>query len=96
MRADEDWRVVGRIVRFEHYLQLSRDRNDQAAGPGVRVELELGLTSADDRRLVFSATYREEEFVSGGVDVAAQVMGEVLGRIFERFAADAALRVAGP
>jgi ABC-type uncharacterized transport system auxiliary subunit len=86
MLAEEDWRVVGRVVVLEH---------DGGAGAGsVLVELDLALTNSEGDQRGFSATYREEESFVGHVDAAAQAMGEAVGRIFERFAADAAAHAA--
>lgn len=82
MRADEDWVVVGRIARLE--------METEGTAHGVRVELDLGLAKADGGELLFSATYREEGTVDGNAGAAARAMGDALGRIFDRFAADLA------
>ena len=82
MRIAEDWLVFGRLARLEHH--------PLTIGRGVVVELELGLTATDRGRLVFFATYREEGTASDDVEASAKAMGQALGRIFERFAADLA------
>jgi ABC-type uncharacterized transport system auxiliary subunit len=78
LRADHDWRIEGRLARFERV-------------PGaVLVEVELSLVRSADGRLVVSRSYRVEEPSADDPADAARAFGRALGTAFDRFAADVA------
>jgi ABC-type uncharacterized transport system auxiliary subunit len=81
MRLDADFRLAGRINRFE---RLVTDGSARAT-----IELEFNLVRLEDRQLLLLQTYREEEDVAGSeVGGSVEAFSRALHRILERLAAD--------
>ena len=81
MRLDADFRLAGRLNRFERILGRG--------APRAEVELEFALVRLEDRALLLLETYREEEPADGdGIGSSADAFGRALHRIFERLALD--------
>jgi len=81
VHVGSDFRITGRIVRFEQILG--------SGDPRVVVELEIELVRNRGNELLLLETYREERSASGSsVGDAAAAYGEALQVIFGRLAAD--------
>lgn len=81
VNVDADYRISGRLVRFERLLN--------GANPGVVVEIELVLTRRADDALLLLETYREERTAAGsGVSEAVDAFDAAVTAIFARFVAD--------
>ena len=76
-----DYRLGGELIRFEHR------RTDTTST--VLAELNLTLISAQDRAILFSRTYQEEEPVSGRrPEDMADAFNRLNGRIIDLFIRD--------
>ncbi|GAB6042064.1 ABC-type transport auxiliary lipoprotein family protein [Endothiovibrio diazotrophicus] len=83
-RADWDYRLYGRLRRFERLL-------DEAGGSRVVAELELGLESRDGRQPLLLKDYRAEEPVAeDSLDATAGAFSRALGRIYRDLTEDLA------
>jgi ABC-type uncharacterized transport system auxiliary subunit len=81
MRLDADFRLTGRVNRFERLVG--------EGSPRATVEIEFNLVRLEDRELLLLETYREEEEVAGrGVGDSAEAFSRALHRILERLALD--------
>jgi ABC-type uncharacterized transport system auxiliary subunit len=81
MRLDADFRLAGRVNRFE---RLVADGSDRAT-----IELEFNLVRLEDHELLLLKTYREEEDVAGSeIGDSVEAFSRALHRILERLAAD--------
>ena len=81
MRLDADFRLAGRVNRFE---RLVADGSARAT-----IELEFNLVRIDDHELLLLKTYREEEDVAGSeIGDSVEAFSRALHRILERLAAD--------
>ena len=81
MRLDADFRLAGRVNRFERLLGESP--------PRAIVEVEFNLVRLEDRGLLLLETYREEEaFAENGFGSSAEAFSRALHRILERLAGD--------
>jgi ABC-type uncharacterized transport system auxiliary subunit len=81
MRLDADFRLAGRVNRFE---RLVTDGSARAT-----IELEFNLVRLEDHELLLLETYREEEDVAGsGIAGSVEAFSRALHRILERLAAD--------
>ena len=81
MRLDADFRLAGRVNRFE---RLVADGSARAM-----IELEFSLVRLENRELLLLETYREEEGVAGSeIGDSVEAFGRALHRILERMAAD--------
>ncbi len=81
MRLDADFRLAGRVDRFERVLGENP--------PRASVEIEFDLVRLGDRELLLLETYQEEEEIAeddfGG---SAEAFSRALQRILERLALD--------
>lgn len=81
-RTRPDWRITGKLHRFERVLD--------GGAPRVAVELELALSRHADRHTVVHETYAVARDAGGdGIPEATVALGEALGTVFTRFLADA-------
>ena len=81
MRLDADFRLAGRVNRFE---RLVADGSARAT-----IELEFNLVRIDDHELLLLKTYREEEDAAGSeIGDSVEAFSRALHRILERLAAD--------
>ncbi|MEX2492614.1 MAG: ABC-type transport auxiliary lipoprotein family protein [Nitrospirales bacterium] len=81
MRTKADYVLSCRISKLERVL----DRH-----PRVILELELGITSMNDRQTVLLRTYREEELtMDHKVSTSIQAYNHALSQILHRFLTDA-------
>jgi ABC-type uncharacterized transport system auxiliary subunit len=81
MRLDADFRLGGRVNRFERLLG--------EGAPRAAIELEFCLVRLHDRELLLRETYREEEEISGSeVGDSVEAFGRALQRILERLTRD--------
>ena len=83
MRLRPDYLVTGRLLRFERRLG--------EGGPGVVVELRLGLMDVRAGRALWTGTYREEAPARGDeIPHAVAAFDAAVGRLFGRFVEDLA------
>jgi ABC-type uncharacterized transport system auxiliary subunit len=81
MRLEADFRLAGRVNRFERLLGESP--------PRASVEVEFNLVRLDDRELLLLETYREEEDApEDDFGSSAEAFSRALHRILERLALD--------
>ena len=81
MRLDADFRLAGRVNRFE---RLVADGSARAT-----IELEFNLVRLGDHELLLLKTYREEEGAAGSeIGNSVEAFSRALHRILERLAAD--------
>jgi ABC-type uncharacterized transport system auxiliary subunit len=81
MRFDADFRLGGRVHRFERVVAPDSSR--------AAIELEFTLARLEDRELLLLETYREQEDVAGdGVGDAVNAFSRALHRILERLLID--------
>jgi ABC-type uncharacterized transport system auxiliary subunit len=81
MRLDADFRLSGRLSRFERLVGQG--------SPRVTIELELTLVRLEDRELLLLETYREEEPAGGdGIGSSVEAFSRALHRILERLLLD--------
>jgi len=81
MRTKADYALSCRISKLERVLDQS---------PRVILELELGITSMNDRRTVLLRTYRGEEPTTDlEVDTSIEAYNKALSKILHRFLTDA-------
>lgn len=80
MRLDADFRLAGRVNRFERVLGEEP--------PRASVEIEFNLVRLDDRELLLLETYREEEIAEGGFGGSPDAFSRAVRRILERLVLD--------
>jgi ABC-type uncharacterized transport system auxiliary subunit len=81
MRVEADFRLTGRLARFE--------RLDGQGAPRAIIEVEFTLVRLEDRGLLLLKTYREEKPVDGdGIGNSAEAFSRALQRILERLLLD--------
>ncbi len=82
LRIEADYEVSGRIKRLERLL---------GGGPTrVVVELELSLVARADNELIVVGSYAAEALADNdAVESSVLALNQALGRVFERFLADA-------
>jgi ABC-type uncharacterized transport system auxiliary subunit len=81
MRLDADFRLGGRVHRFERLVGQGSSR--------VTIELDFTLVRAEDREHLLLETYREHEEVAGsGVGDSVAAFSRALHRILERLVSD--------
>jgi ABC-type uncharacterized transport system auxiliary subunit len=83
LRVNSDYVLTGKIEHLE-----------QVRGKGERtlMEVELGLRSARDGKLLFLKTYRQENGAGAGVAAAVESLNTALSIIYADFVADLAKR----
>ncbi len=83
LRVDADYVLTGKIEHLE-----------QIVGKGERtvMEVELGLRSARDGKLMFLKTYRQENAAAKGVAAAVESLNTALSIVFADFVADLSKR----
>jgi ABC-type uncharacterized transport system auxiliary subunit len=81
MRLDADFRLAGRVNRFERLVGEGT--------PRATIELEFNLVRLEGRELLLLETYREEEDIAGsGVGHSVEAFSHALHRILERLTLD--------
>ena len=82
LRVRPDYEITGRLRRFERLL---------GGGPTrVVAEVELALVETGRKQLLVVETYSAEVAAADdGVEASVLALAQALGRIFERFLADA-------
>ena len=81
MRLDADFRLGGRVDRFERLVGSGSSR--------ATIELEFTLVRVEDREPLLLETYREHEDVSGsGAGDSVEAFSRALHRILERLVLD--------
>jgi len=81
MRLDADFRLGGRVNRFERLI--GKD------APRVTIEVEFSLVRLADRELLLQETYREDEEIDGDdVDESVEAFSRALHRILGRLMLD--------
>ena len=79
-RVDVDWRLGGRLLRFERVL---------GSTPRIVLQVELVLTKSGSRELLLLQTYTEERPTSGsGVEASVEAFDQALAAVLQRFVAD--------
>jgi ABC-type uncharacterized transport system auxiliary subunit len=81
MRFDADFRLGGRVHRFERLVGQDSSR--------ATIEVEFTLVRVEDREPLLLETYREHEDVAGrGVGDSVEAFSRALHRILERLVLD--------
>jgi ABC-type uncharacterized transport system auxiliary subunit len=81
MRLDADFRLAGRLSRFERLVGQG--------SPRATIELEFTLVRLEDGELLLLETYREEEPAGGdGIGSSVEAFSRALHRILERLSLD--------
>jgi ABC-type uncharacterized transport system auxiliary subunit len=81
MRLDADFRLAGRVNRFE--------RLKGGSSPVATIELEFSLVRRESGELLLLETYREEEEAAGnGVGDSVEAFSRALHRILARLVLD--------
>lgn len=81
MRLDADFRLFGRLHRFERLVGQG--------SPRATIEIELTLVRLEDRELLLLESYREEEPADGdGIGSSAEAFSRALHRILQRLTLD--------
>jgi ABC-type uncharacterized transport system auxiliary subunit len=81
MRLDADFRLGGRVDRFERLVGQGSSR--------ATIELEFTLVRVEDRKPLLLETYREHEDVAGsGAGDSVEAFSRALHRILERLVLD--------
>ena len=83
LRVDADYVLTGKIEHLE-----------QVTGQSERtvMEIELGLRSARDGKLMFLKTYRQENASAKGVAAAVDSLNTALSIVFADFVSDLSKR----